>query len=287
MANIVDQASESYRLTIETKYNEILATKFGGNEILAELIVSSLISIGLYWILGLIYFVVDYTKKPAFFYQFKIQRNNDQLKKDKVGKLLNQIVFNQIFHVILAYGLLLIKYKYFPIQRKVPTLTWFLFEFVMFNLIREVTFYYSHRALHHSSVYKYIHKRHHEWQSPIALAAVYSHPIEHVLSNIFPIILGPILMHSHNLSGYIWMAYSIWETLIAHCGYHFPGSPISPVFHDYHHLKFTCNFGVYGLLDKLHGTDKLYRNSPFYKLPRIYFSLKPSTDMIYNSDKME
>ena len=43
-------------------------------------------------------------------------------------------------------------------------------------------FYHGHKMLHHRSLYKHIHKKHHEWQAPIAAAAVYAHPLEHAIT---------------------------------------------------------------------------------------------------------
>lgn len=38
------------------------------------------------------------------------------------------------------------------------------------------------RLLHHPTLYKKIHKKHHEWTAPIGVISVYAHPIEHVVS---------------------------------------------------------------------------------------------------------
>ena len=34
----------------------------------------------------------------------------------------------------------------------------------------------GHRALHHRSVYAYVHKQHHEFREPTGIAALYAHP---------------------------------------------------------------------------------------------------------------
>lgn len=221
---------------MEQHYNHLLT--YFPNEPLAEFTVTVLIGSVYYWLLGSLFLIIDLKRKPNFLYQYKIQKSS-QISDSSLGKLYRQILYNQTLQAILGAVLIYLRYHYLEhsINRVVPTLSRFAFEFFVFNLLREVTFYYSHRWLHHPSVYKYVHKRHHEWQTPIALTAVYCHPLEHLLSNIIPVFIGPIVMGSHNLASYIWIGYVITETISAHSGYQFPLNPISPVFHDFHHLK--------------------------------------------------
>ena len=90
--------------------------------------------------------------------------------------------------------------------------------------------------MHHPRVYKHIHKIHHEWTASISIIALYAHPFEHIVSNIIPVILGPLIMGSHILVGLLWSVIAIGQTQLAHGGYHLPFLP-SPEAHDFHHLK--------------------------------------------------
>ena len=79
------------------------------------------------------------------------------------------------------------------------------FDVMMFLVIEEILFFYSHYALHKFRfLYVNIHKKHHEWQSTVAYAAIYAHPIEHVVSNLLPPAIGPILCGSHVATAWLW-----------------------------------------------------------------------------------
>jgi methylsterol monooxygenase len=95
------------------------------------------------------------------------------------------------------------------------------------------------------------------------LTCEYAHPIEFIVSNIGPVTAGPLLFRSHLLTVWLWLFIALVGTINHHSGYKLPGilgSGLSnPAFHDFHHAQFTNNFGLLGILDRLHGTDKAWQ----------------------------
>jgi sterol desaturase/sphingolipid hydroxylase (fatty acid hydroxylase superfamily) len=129
-------------------------------------------------------------------------------------------------------------------------------------------FYWSHRLLHTPFLYKRIHKVHHEYYNTIAPACIYTHPVELVIGNIFPMMSALLCLRSnmHAVTLAAWIPMRIYMTHDGHSGYDFPLSPSkalpfasTSVYHNYHHLK---NIGNYGsslrIWDHLFGTNLTY-----------------------------
>lgn len=135
-----------------------------------------------------------------------------------------------------------------------PSLPLFAFYFAVFLATEEVLFYYSHRFLHWNKIYKYVHKMHHKFTAPFGIAAVYAHPIEHIVSNMWPIAAGQLLAGAHPVACCAITSFAILNTMTSHGGYNFVPLLGNPLFHDDHHRLQSVNYGVLGLLDAVHGT---------------------------------
>lgn len=227
---------------------------------------STAIVFGVYWLVGGVYTVMDITNKPAVIRRYKIQPGtNEPVDNIKLLKVIWSVVLNQIAIGIPSSYVMyyLMRWRGFPGIRELPTFHWVLYELAIHILVEEAAFYYSHRFLHSKHIYKYIHKQHHEWTAPIAVTAIYCHPVEHIFSNLVPPFLGVFIMGSHVATAWLWFTMAILSTLNAHSGYHLPFFP-SPEAHDFHHLKFNNCFGVLGVLDRIHGTDAAFRQTRAY-----------------------
>jgi sterol desaturase/sphingolipid hydroxylase (fatty acid hydroxylase superfamily) len=107
----------------------------------------------------------------------------------------------------------------YRIEPDTPTKGGFLRGVVGSLLLREVVAYYIHRLLYHPLLYARIHSQHHRFTAPVALAAHYAHPIEHVLQNLAPIAVYCQLLRCNILTFWFAMSIEITSGLLRHNGY--------------------------------------------------------------------
>ncbi|XP_065349651.1 fatty acid hydroxylase domain-containing protein 2-like [Cloeon dipterum] len=238
--------------------------RFGDQPLLFFTVCTTVISTVVYWLIGSFFIVLDNT---GWLSKYKVQPGTNQppdsakLRKVIITVLKSQLLFATPY-TVLGYFALQIVGGPMTMQRllQVPSLERILLELAFHDFVYEVTFYLSHKLLHTKWLYKRVHKTHHEWAPPIAVAAAYAHPFEYVVSNTTPISAGPIIIGSHPLSIWTWVAYLTLQTLTVHSNYHLPGFQ-NPLFHDFHHVKFNQNYGSVGFMDRLFGTDELFQKN--------------------------
>jgi len=203
------------------------------------------------------FIILDRFKIPKYFYEYKIQKDITVSNSDYIKCLKNNL-FNQTFILIPLFTLgtpIFIKAGWY--SGPIPSLYIIIRDFLVYILCEEVGFYYSHVLLHKGFLYHNVHKVHHQFQAPIGLASIYSHPVEFVFSNLIPVILGPLLIRSHIAVIYAWVFTALSTTINGHSGFDLPIGILGVAGnHDYHHEFYTGNFGAVGLLDWFHGTRK-------------------------------
>jgi len=224
---------------------------------------SMILHMVVFWLYGLLLIYFDLSEKNTAITNYKIQpTKNRPLPLHSLGKTVRLVLFNQIFVgtpiTIVMYFLMI--WRGISMTLPLPSFNRFVFELALCVLIEEVGFYYTHRLFHSKLFYGRYHKIHHEWTAPIGVASLYAHPLEHLLSNLLPIYLGPFILGTHLATMWVWQTLATVTTINTHSGYHLPFMP-SPEAHDFHHLSFNQI------------TDKVFRESYQYKQHRTFFSL--------------
>ena len=119
-------------------------------------------------------------------------------------------------------------------------------------LFAECITYYVHRLLHTSWCFARIHRQHHLFVKPNALAALYGSPIETLLCHMPSLVVGPYLTGMSTLQLCIWAWAACVNSLCAHSG--ITDASWGGAQHDLHHSRHRVNYSFLTLLDKVHGT---------------------------------
>ena len=139
------------------------------------------------------------------------------------------------------------------------------------QFIEDLCFYFCHKALHSRYLYSLIHKVHHEVKEPYSLAVIHVHPVEYIIGNALPMMIGPVILYHriHRASVFGWYFVRIAEGIDGHCGYSFPWSPFRLLpcqpeesYHHFHHVQNVGNYcSLFTLWDCIFGTNTAFHKN--------------------------
>ena len=201
-----------------------------------------------YWSLAGYWFLFDVFVAPYG----RIQ-GGEKIDWKLYKKTVKHVFYLQSITPIILYLLIPI-WKYLNIDTTFNTFfTWeTLYKFLLYPLISDFIFYSTHRITHHNLLYKIVHKKHHEWIVPCAVAASYTTIYEYIFLNL-PVLLLPAMILRINWNGSnIWFVIMTIKVVNEHSGYTYFN--ISK-HHTNHHKYQNYNYGSF-FLDSVFHTIK-------------------------------
>jgi sterol desaturase/sphingolipid hydroxylase (fatty acid hydroxylase superfamily) len=175
------------------------------------------------------------------------------------GHFINQIPFLWVLHELV---------KPYPssINSQLPPPLQMYLYYVFCMVWHEIGFYSFHRFFHaYPTMYKKIHKVHHEFVGTTVWATEYTHLVEQLLGSI-----GAHLQFSehHTMIWVIWIMWRTQDSCEHHSGYSFKGTWLHRLgltnsdrteFHDWHHTHPSAgNFGTHLFADFALRTNDSY-----------------------------
>lgn len=223
----------------------------------------NIIQLTCFWFTSAVYISLPYVA-PAFSARHKLQKHEKQPTPAEIWECFLVVFRNQVLSSALQLSIIVLdtftgRPPTHRFDSTLPSVTEVVREVLLCIFIREIMSYYIHRLVHHPSIYQTVHKPHHSFTPPIALAGQYSGFVEHVLLGIIPIAVPPMLLKSHVVTFWVFLAMELFEVSTVHSGYDFFAGFARR--HDLHHEKFGVCFGPTGLMDWIHNTEWKDRES--------------------------
>lgn len=129
-----------------------------------------------------------------------------------------------------------------------------IFSFAFTLIFHDFYFYWTHRAMHHKRIFKYVHRVHHESANPSPWAAYSFHPWEALVqAMVLPVMV--FIMPLHPLVIFLFLAYMILRNVMGHLGFEILPRGFTKnkwlnwntaiTHHNMHHEHFHSNYGLY------------------------------------------
>ena len=126
----------------------------------------------------------------------------------------------------------------------------FLPNFFVVYVIADFLTYWIHRLFHHPKLY-FLHKTHHEYVYPLAMGAIYSHPVDYFFVNLLPFTTPIFVIYPQDYIIKIIVVLAVGLTTIqSHGSYTFLDDA-----HLKHHRYYKVNYGL-GIMDRIFDTFK-------------------------------
>jgi sterol desaturase/sphingolipid hydroxylase (fatty acid hydroxylase superfamily) len=173
--------------------------------------------------------------------------------KEETNKLL--LRYNRALPLV-GFNLILVSYLIFSIFYKFYNPK----EFTVFFMVRDVIishfasgllFYSSHKLFHKSKFLYKFHIVHHEFNYPVGIRAVYTHPIDYIFGNMLPLGVTPFLLGTDIYTMSLLTILGSFKTIVEEHSTH-----TNNRHHLNHHKYYNCNYGSISL-DTLFGTIKI------------------------------
>lgn len=219
------------------------------------------------------YFLVGGLFYGVFYLWFPDRWKNRKLntKNYKAGQFRTEVTWSMVtsflFSIAGTATVVLWQKGYTKVYTDVGTYGWWYLplSFVIVMLLHETYYYWLHRWMHLPSVFRRIHKVHHDSNVPSPFTAFSFHPLEGVLQAIFlPLILMILPMHYYVII--FQLTIMTFSSVINHLDIeiypnHFNTNLmgkwiIGATHHSLHHKQFKYNYGLYFTFwDKLKKTE--------------------------------
>jgi lathosterol oxidase len=153
---------------------------------------------------------------------------------------------------------------------------YYFFTFIWMFFLHDAYFYWSHRLMHHPTVFKYVHLIHHKSTNPSPWTAYAFHPFEAVIEAAIITVIA-FSIPTHRSAIMIYTLFQITYNVYGHLGFeifpkkfntHWFGKWLNTsVAHNMHHKYFVKNYGLWTTIwDRMMGTmnvryDEVYQQT--------------------------